>query len=106
MHNLRYGFRMLAKSPGFTAVAVLTLALGIGANTTVFSVVNAVLLKVLPYPHAERLMAIVENEKVTGDVSVSWPDFIDWQKQNEVFQCRKWVSASLSVLRPVTSFAW
>jgi putative ABC transport system permease protein len=86
VHNLRYGFRMLAKSPGFTAVAVLTLALGIGANTTVFSVVNAVLLKVLPYPHPERLVAMVESEKVTGEVSVSWPDFIDWQKQNQVFQ--------------------
>jgi putative ABC transport system permease protein len=83
--DLRYGLRTLAKSPGFTTVALVTLGLGIGANTVIFSVLDAVLFKVLPYPRPEALVAIVENEKIAGNVSASWPDFLDWQKQNRVF---------------------
>jgi putative ABC transport system permease protein len=94
--DLRYGARMLLKNPGFTLVAALTLALGIGANTAIFSVVNAVLLRPLPYSEPERLVqAWVTNPKATrwGDW-VSHQDFLDWRELNTVFDeigaCRTW----------------
>jgi putative ABC transport system permease protein len=86
LQDLRYAIRMLVKSPGFTMVAVLTLALGIGANTTIFSVVDAVLLKRLPYPDPSRLMVLNEATLNEGDESVSWPDFLDWRAQNSSFE--------------------
>ncbi len=64
--DLRYGMRMLAKSPGFAAVALLTLALGIGANTAIFSYVNAWMIKPLPYPQADRLMVLLSHDKKNG----------------------------------------
>jgi putative ABC transport system permease protein len=86
LQDVRYGIRMLAKSPGFTAVAVITLALGIGANTAIFSVVRAVLLKSLPYPEPDRLMSIREFQTHKGDMSVSWMNFLDWRAQNQSFE--------------------
>ncbi len=85
MQDLRYGLRMLARSPSFTAVAVLTLALCIGANTAIFSVVDAVLLKPLPYPHPERIVIVFEEPPSGGLNEVSTPDFLDWKRQSTVF---------------------
>ena len=84
--DVRYGARQLRRNPGFTAVAVITLALGIGANSAIFSVVDAALLSVIRYPHPERIMAIGIYAENAGDISCDWPDAMDWKKQNHVFQ--------------------
>ena len=83
--DARYGMRMLAKAPGFAAVAILTLALGIGANTALFSVVNGVLFQPLPYAHPEQLVWIAESKPNFASGSISWPNFQDWQKDNHTF---------------------
>src|SRR5262249_16787924 len=85
--DLRYGVRMLMKQPGFTLVAVLTLTLGIGANTMIFSVINALLLQPIPLPNADRLALVWECEAKdpTSRNIVSAPNFLDWQQQNDVF---------------------
>jgi putative ABC transport system permease protein len=85
LQDLRYGLRMIWKFPGFTLVAVLTLALGIGANTAIFSVVDAVLLRPLPYHDASRLIVMNETTPRVGTVSVSYLNFLDWRKQSAAF---------------------
>ncbi len=83
--DLRYGFRTLRKNPGFTCVALITLALAIGANTAIFSVVYGALLRPLPYADPDRLVVLNETHPRIGAVSVSYPNFIDWRAQNHVF---------------------
>jgi predicted permease len=85
IQDLRYGIRTLAKSPGFTTVAIITLALGIGATTAIFSVVNGVLLRPLPYPNPSRLMILYENSPKFQEMSVSYPNFLDWRRQQRSF---------------------
>ncbi len=85
LQDLRYGLRMLAKNPGFTAIAVLTLALGIGANTAIFSVVNGVLLNPLPYPQPDPLVALYSRTPDSPRWSISYPNFLDWVHDNRSF---------------------
>ena len=88
IQDLRYGFRMLVKNPGFALIAILALALGIGANTAIFSVVNAVLLRPLPYATADRLVYVEAVNPAQGitNSNVSPPDFSDWKNQSQTFE--------------------
>ncbi|HSB12384.1 MAG TPA: ABC transporter permease [Blastocatellia bacterium] len=86
LHDLRYGTRMITREPAFTAIALLTLALGIGANTAIFSVVNAVLLRPLPYTQADRLVWLTERAEQIPNRWVSYPNFLDWQSHNRSFE--------------------
>lgn len=83
--DLRYGTRILLKHKGFTLIAVLTLALGIGTNTAIFSVVKGVLLRPLPYPHAERIVTLFQTSKAGDRIQMAFPNFTDLQAQQTVF---------------------
>ena len=95
LQDLRFALRQLRKSAGFTTIAVLTLALGIGANTGLFSVINGVLLNPLPFPHPDQLVTLHESKPNFDRGSISYPNFRDWQKDNHTF-------AAIAVSRPYT----
>lgn len=85
MKNLRLALRLLGKSPGFTALVTLMLALGIGANTAIFSLVDNICLRALPYPDADRLVHVSEQSDQSHDMSVAYPDFLDWRAGQDSF---------------------
>jgi len=88
LKDIRYAIRSLLKRPGFTIVAAVTLALGIGANSAIFTVVNAVLLRPLPFPESERIVFLEGVNPALGVTqgNMSTPDFADWHSQNQVFE--------------------
>ena len=86
MKDIAYSIRVLTKHPGFTAIVIVTLALGIGASTAIFSVVNSVVLRRLPYPTADRIVAIQELNRQGRQGQVTGPNFLDWRAQNTVFE--------------------
>jgi len=86
MNHIRFALRLFIKNPAFSAVAVLTLALCIGANTAIFSIINAVLLRPLPYPDADRIMVLNESAGPGQDFAVALPDYLDWRNDNTVFE--------------------
>jgi len=99
LQDIRYAVRVLLKSPGFAAIAILTLALGIGANTALFSVVNGVLLNPLPYPHPNQLVSVYDTVEGFNSASISYPDFLDWVRDNHSF-------SSLAAYKSFLSFNW
>ena len=94
--DVRYALRTLRKTPGFSTVVILTLALGIGATTAIFSVLDGVLIRPLPYPDVARILTLTERTTAGGSMSVSWHDFQDWREQNQVFE-------HLGVYRPTST---
>jgi len=88
VHDIRFGVRTLLKSPGFAILAIAALALGIAANTAVFSVVNAVLIRPLPYPDSDRIVVLWENNQKEGwnRTGVSGPTYLDWLEQATLFE--------------------
>ncbi|MGH9793588.1 MAG: ABC transporter permease [Candidatus Acidiferrales bacterium] len=101
LQDVKYGARMLAKSPGFALVAILTLALGIGANTAIFSVVHAALLRPLPYPDPDQLVMVWTNVERRGGPAQEWTnpaDLHDWRTQNQVFEDMAALAGGVSTL--------
>src|SRR5215467_8340114 len=98
--DMRYALRTLRHAPGFTAVATLTLAVGIGANAAIFSFVNGILLNPLPYPNADRIVRVLEKPPgpPTARNGISTLNYLDWEKQNDVFEHMAPITAGSAVL--------
>ena len=101
LKDIRYGVRSLMKRPTLTIIAVITLAIGIGANSAIFSVVNALLIKPLPFPELERVVAVWETQPSRGVLrnEASMANYLDWRSQNQTFEqmgLYRWWSASLT----------
>jgi predicted permease len=97
--DCRYGLRQLRRNPGFAAVAVFTLALGIGANTAIFSVVNGVLISQLPFRNADRIVSVFEDMPDFAQGSISYPVFLDWQRDNRSFESMaayRWANGTIT----------
>jgi putative ABC transport system permease protein len=86
MQDVRFGVRMLRQAPAFTVIAALTLALGIGANTAIFSVIDGVLLNPLPFPQASRVFSVHSKLAVYPRAGVSYPNYLDWERENKSFE--------------------
>jgi len=102
MRDIRYALRVLRARPAFSAVAILTLALGIGANTAIFTVVNAVLLRALPFHEPDRLVLLLERTARFPTVTTSWQNYMDWRDQSRSFDA---VGALRSVTMTMTGGA-
>ena len=86
INDIRYGLRSLLKQPGFTVVAVLTIALGVGATSAIFSVINGVLLNALPFPNSEQLISLSETSQEVPVMAVAYPNYLDWRPQQTTLQ--------------------
>jgi hypothetical protein len=100
LEDFRIGARILVKNPGFTALAILTMAIGIGANTAIFSLANAAFFRPLPYPNAERLAFLWQNNQRTGESEglVSYPNLADWRSQSKSFAEMAFYMSGKSIL--------
>ena len=104
--DIRYGVRSLTKRPGFTVIAVITLALGIGASTAIFSVVDGVLLRPLPYPHAERIVQLREVNPSGGKIAFAEPNYLDLRARSRTLEAMAQYGGDLTtVIGPVNQCA-
>jgi hypothetical protein len=99
LNDLRYAIRLLLRSPAVTSAAVVTLALGIGANTAIYSVLQAVWLDAVPFPDAKRLAMVHSAGELSSEYAVSWANFADWRRENRSFVDLAAIEASVAQLR-------
>lgn len=108
LSDLRYSARSLRKNPGFAILAILTIALGIGANTSIFTAVEGVLLRSFSFPEAERLVVVSGVSKSLPDMEVSYPDYLDWRAEQRVFVdlAARFPAAALLLMVAIAACFW